>query len=214
MDVVTRTIIYFIICYLLGSIPSGLIIGKWVKNVDIREYGSGNLGGTNAIRVLGKTLGSVVAIMDVLKGGLSVLLAQIVFQTDIQPIIFGIAAVLGHIFPLFAKFRGGKAVATSGGVILFASPPIFLIAITTFVITLLISKYVSLSSTLVSFIIFIASVIAYHYNNIPFFKQFNSDESLVITIFVLFLFIVIRHIPNYKRLIRGTERKVGIKKKQ
>ncbi|MDF2699249.1 MAG: glycerol-3-phosphate acyltransferase [Haloplasmataceae bacterium] len=205
-------IFYLIICYLIGSIPSGLIIGKSFKNIDIREFGSGNLGGTNAIRVLGKKLGGLVAIMDVLKGGICVLLANKVFNTnDIPAIFFGLMAVIGHVIPIFAGFRGGKAVATSGGVLLFSSWPIFLIGIITFIITLKITKYVSVSSTFVAFVIFITTLIAYFNPNL-FFKYFNVDEFMVITIFILMMFIILRHIPNYKRLLKGNERKIGQKK--
>jgi len=201
---------YFIICYLIGSIPSGLIIGKLFKNIDIREHGSGNLGGTNAIRVLGKTLGLIVAFMDLMKGGVAILLAQYVFRTEIPTILlFGIAAVIGHMFPIFAKFRGGKAVATSGGVLLFASLPIFLTGISTFFISLVLTKYVSLSSTIVAMMIFISAVIAFIFKSEPFFVPFKSDIYLVITNFILFSFVIWRHIPNYKRLLSGTESKVG-----
>ncbi len=209
--------LFFIISYLIGSIPSGLIIGKLFKNIDIRNHGSGNLGGTNAVRVLGKQLGSFVGAMDVLKGGAVILLANhlfpIIFDSSIPAIIFGITAVIGHVFPIFAKFRGGKAVATSGGVILFTSPPIFIIGIITFIITILLSKYVSLASTAVAIVIFIISIIAHIFSDNPFFKPFNSDISLIITIFVLMTFVIWRHIPNYKRLINGNERKVGQKYK-
>lgn len=202
-------LIYFIICYLIGSIPSGLVIGKLSKNVDIRNHGSGNLGGTNAIRVLGKPLGTLVVFIDVMKGVTSGFLAFYVFQTDIPTIIFGITAVIGHVFPIFAKFRGGKAVATSGGVLIFSSPIIFFAGLATFIITLVTTKYVSLSSTIAAIMIFISSVISYIYRDEPFFKYFYSNIYLVITITVFLLFILWRHIPNYKRLLSKTERKVG-----
>lgn len=202
-----------IICYLIGSIPSGLIIGKLFKNVDIRNYGSGNLGGTNAIRVLGKPLGILVAFMDLMKGGVCILLAKYSFETHIPEIIYGIAAVIGHVFPIFANFRGGKAVATSGGVILFTSPPIFAIGLITFLIVLAITRYVSVASTAVAFMILTSTIIAYIYQKEPFFQPFNVNNLyFVITIVVLFTFVIWRHIPNYKRLIKGTENKVGQKK--
>ncbi len=206
---------YFIVCYLIGSIPSGLIIGKIFKNVDIRRHGSGNLGGTNAIRVLGKPLGILVGLMDVMKGGVVILIAKHLFQSasDIPAVIFGITAVIGHVFPIFAKFRGGKAVATSGGVLLFSSLPIFFIGLATFIITLILTKYVSLSSTMVAVVIFVVSIISFIFRHEPFFQSFNSNEYLVITIFVFLSFVVWRHIPNYKRLLSGTERKVFQKKK-
>lgn len=207
--------ILFIVCYLLGSIPSGLIIGKTFKNIDIRDHGSGNLGATNAIRTLGKKLGTTVAIMDVLKGAIAMLIAHHLFRDLIHlpEILFGITAVIGHIFPIFANFRGGKAVATSGGVLLVSSWPIFVIGITTFIITLLITRFVSLASTVVAIVISIAAVFAYIYSDLPFFKYFNSQDIwLVVTIFAFLTFVVIRHIPNYKRLLKGIERKIGRRK--
>ncbi|QVK19242.1 glycerol-3-phosphate 1-O-acyltransferase PlsY [Mycoplasmatota bacterium] len=201
-------LIYLLICYLIGSIPSGLIVGKLSRNVDIRNHGSGNLGGTNAIRVLGKTLGGIVVLLDVMKGVTSVFLAYYIFQTDIPTIMFGITAVVGHVFPIFAKFRGGKAVATSAGVLIFSSPIILFIGLAAFIITLVISRYVSLSSTLAAIIIFLSSIISYIYQDEPFFKYFYSDIYLVITIGIFLLFILWRHIPNYKRLFNKTERRI------
>ncbi len=210
--------IYLIICYLIGSIPSGLIVGKLFKKIDIRNHGSGNLGATNAVRVLGKPLGTLVGFMDVMKGGAAILLAQNVFEsnsfydTHIPVIIFGVVAVLGHIYPIFAQFRGGKAVATSGGVILFSAYPIFIIGVITFIIALLLTKYVSLASTIVATTIFISSVIGYFYRDELNLKNIDYDIYFVITISILFLFVILRHIPNYKRLLKGTERKIGQKK--
>jgi acyl phosphate:glycerol-3-phosphate acyltransferase len=205
--------VYFLICYLLGSIPSGLIIGKLFKNIDIREHGSGNLGGTNAIRVLGKKLGTIVTIMDILKGGLAVLLARIAFETNIDPIVFGLVAIIGHIFPIFAKFRGGKAVATSGGILLFYNPFIFLIGFASFIISLRTTKMVSISSTIAAIMSLVATVF---FNVHPYFKErwfdgkFNLPFFLVVLCAVLF--IIYRHIPNYKRVLNGTESKIGQKK--
>lgn len=107
-------IIFGIIAYLLGSIPFALIIGKIGYKIDVREHGSGNLGATNAFRVLGIKAGSIVIIGDILKGTAAVLLPQL-FDANVYPLIIGIIAVLGHTYPIFAKFKGGKAVATSGG---------------------------------------------------------------------------------------------------
>lgn len=196
-------VLNFVICYLIGSIPSALIIGRLFRDIDIRNYGSGNLGATNAIRVLGVKLGLIVAIMDISKGGACILLATYAFTTDIPVIVFGLFVVLGHVFPIFAGFRGGKAVATSGGVLLFTSPIIFIIGLLTFYITLKITRYVSISSTVVAIVIFIATII----ENLCFRDTF--DFYFVGTIFIFLLFVVFRHIPNYKRLLKGNENKVG-----
>ena len=116
------TYLLFIVAYLLGSIPFALVVGKIGYGIDIREHGSGNLGGTNTFRTLGKKAGFTVTIADILKGTLATSLPMI-FGLDIHPLWFGLAAVLGHVYPIFAKFRGGKAVATSlwGAIMLFTS---------------------------------------------------------------------------------------------
>ena len=137
--------IFAIIAYILGSIPSALIVGKVGYNVDIREHGSGNLGATNTFRILGKKAGIIVTLADILKGTAAVLI-PILFDADIHPLLIGLFAVIGHTYPVFAKFKGGKAVATSGGIILGIYPLLFLIMVGTFLLTLYLTKYVSLSS--------------------------------------------------------------------
>ncbi len=146
-------IIFGIIAYLLGSIPFALIIGKIGYKIDVREHGSGNLGATNAFRVLGIKAGSIVIIGDILKGTAAVLLPQL-FDANVYPLIIGIIAVLGHTYPIFAKFKGGKAVATSGGMILGINPFLFIIMIATFLLSLYLSKYVSLSSMIAGIVAF------------------------------------------------------------
>ena len=106
-----------IVAYLIGSIPSGVWVGQLFYQKDIRNFGSGNMGTTNTFRVLGKKAGIVVFILDILKGTLATLL-PIIFHLTINPLWFGLAAILGHTFPVFAKFKGGKAVATSAGMLL------------------------------------------------------------------------------------------------
>ncbi len=200
--------IYIIICYFIGSIPSGLIVGKIFRNKDIRNYGSGNLGSTNAARVLGITLGIIVGLMDLMKGGSAILLAENVFNTDIPPVYFGIAAVIGHVFPIFARFKGGKAVATSGGVILFTSLPIFCIGLITFIVVVITTRVVSIASTAVAFMIFLSALIAYFVGE-PLMSTLAVNLHFLITMSVLFSFVILRHIPNYKRLLLGKENMVG-----
>src|SRR5699024_2693676 len=142
-------ILFIILAYLLGSIPSALIIGKLTQKIDIRERGSGNMGATNAFRVLGTKAGIVVTAADILKGTIATLiplLASLFIEIEVSRLIIGIFAVLGHTYPIFAKFKGGKAVATSGGIILGVHPFLFLAVILTFLISLYLSKYVSLAS--------------------------------------------------------------------
>lgn len=191
-----------ILCaYLIGSIPSGLWIGKIFYKMDIREHGSGNLGGTNSFRVLGKKAGLTVTILDILKGTAATLLPLIPFfsETQIHPLILGAIAVVGHMFPIFASFRGGKAVATSGGVLLGYAWPLFIVLIIGFFISLKITKIVSLSSMVVS-------VIGVIYSIIYFF--ITGDYSLLVLVILLASFIFYRHRANIKRIKDGTEPKV------
>lgn len=186
----------FIICaYLLGSIPSGLIVGKIGYKMDIREHGSGNLGGTNAFRVLGKKAGMIVTIADIGKGTLATLLPVIFQQPELNLLVIGIFAVIGHMYPIFAYFRGGKAVATSGGLILGVSPLLFLIIFLSFFIVLYITKYVSLSSMVTGIVAFITSIIM-------------NEIGLLILTGLLTIFIFYRHRANIKRILNKTEPKV------
>lgn len=191
-----RNLILMIIAYLLGSFPSALVIGKTFYNKDIRNYGSGNLGSTNAFRVLGKKGGAIVFILDILKGGLAFLIAKYAGAT-ISPLIIAVFALIGHIYPIFANFKGGKAVATSAGIILFYSPLLFITLFIIFVITLKIWKMVSLSSTIIS----IAAVF------IVWLGNYDLTARIMLTIFAVF--IIIKHIPNYRRILNGTENKVS-----
>ncbi|MGG1245685.1 glycerol-3-phosphate 1-O-acyltransferase PlsY [Bacillus spizizenii] len=183
-----------ILAYLIGSIPSGLIVGKLAKGVDIREHGSGNLGATNAFRTLGVKAGSVVIAGDILKGTLATAL-PFLMHVDIHPLLAGVFAVLGHVFPIFAKFKGGKAVATSGGVLLFYAPLLFITMVAVFFIFLYLTKFVSLSSMLTG----IYTVI---------YSLFVHDKYLLIVVTLLTIFVIYRHRANIKRIINKTEPKV------
>ncbi|MDP4524246.1 glycerol-3-phosphate 1-O-acyltransferase PlsY [Bacillus halotolerans] len=183
-----------ILAYLIGSIPSGLIVGKLSKGIDIREHGSGNLGATNAFRTLGVKAGSVVIAGDILKGTLAAALPYLM-HVDIHPLLAGVIAVLGHVFPVFAKFKGGKAVATSGGVLLFYAPLLFITMVAVFFIFLYLTKFVSLSSMLTG----IYTVI---------YSLFVHDKYLLIVVTLLTVFVIYRHRANIKRIINKTEPKV------
>ncbi len=197
----------FILSYLLGSIPSGLIIGKVFYNTDIREHGSGNLGGTNTFRTLGKKAGIIVTSIDILKGTLATLLPYIFNIHADQwpswiaiPLICGLLAVIGHMYPLFAGFRGGKAVATSGGILLGYDPILFVILVACFFVFLYLTKIVSLSSMLIAVVALI-------------YVLFSGDLSLQILILFLASFIFYRHRANIKRIVNKTEPKVNFLKK-
>ncbi|EUJ24800.1 membrane protein YgiH [Listeria grandensis FSL F6-0971] len=185
------------IAYILGSIPSGLWIGKIFYKKDIREFGSGNLGATNSFRVLGIKPGIVVTVMDILKGTAATLL-PFFFQLDINHhfwLLTGVFAIIGHSFPIFAKFKGGKAVATSAGVILAYAPWLFVAAILIFALSLKLSKYVSLSSMIAAASALVISL-------------FLMDWILVGIIAAIAAFIIYRHIPNIKRIKKGEEPKI------
>ncbi|WP_400247829.1 glycerol-3-phosphate 1-O-acyltransferase PlsY [Niallia sp. JL1B1071] len=191
-----------ILAYLIGSIPSGLIIGKTFYNIDIREHGSGNLGGTNSFRVLGKKAGFAVTISDILKGTIATLLPLVathIWNVDIEinPLIFGLFAVVGHMYPVFAGFKGGKAVATSAGILLGHEPLLFVIILAVFFLILYISKYVSLSSMVAGLAGLIYSLILW------------DDKLLIFILGVLTIFVVYRHRANIKRIINKTEPKVS-----
>ncbi len=191
-----------ILCaYLLGSIPSGLWIGKAFYKTDVREHGSGNLGATNTFRILGKKAGSIVIVMDILKGTAAVLLPLLPYfqDTTIHPLLLGAIAVVGHMFPIFASFRGGKAVATSAGVLLGYTWPLFVILILAFLITLKITKMVSLTSMVASTVALIYSII---------YGVVTGEWALCILVAVLFTFIIYRHRANIERIKNGTEPKV------
>ncbi|ENQ3078181.1 glycerol-3-phosphate 1-O-acyltransferase PlsY [Bacillus multifaciens] len=194
------TYLLFIVAYLLGSIPSALVVGKIGYGIDIREHGSGNLGGTNTFRTLGKKAGFIVTIADILKGTLATAL-PIMFGLNIHPLWFGLAAVVGHVYPIFAKFRGGKAVATSAGVLLCYAPLSFVILAAIFFTLLFTTRYVSLSSMITAVFAVIAAFI-------------NGDKIFIIAMCLLAGMVIYRHRANIGRIINKTEPKAKLTKKQ
>ncbi|SFD78156.1 acyl-phosphate glycerol-3-phosphate acyltransferase [Lentibacillus persicus] len=187
-------LIFAVLAYLLGSIPSGVIVGKLGYKMDIREHGSGNLGATNTFRILGVKAGIIVTLADILKGTAATAL-PLFFEVDVMRLAIGLFAVLGHTYPLFAKFKGGKAVATSGGIILGINPILFAVMVTSFLLTLYISKYVSLSSIITGIIAVIVSVLF-------------QDWGLVVVTAALTIFVFYRHRDNIKRIKDKTEPKI------
>lgn len=206
MDFVT----FGLVAYLLGSIPTAVWVGKMRFNLDIREHGSKNAGATNTFRVLGKNAGILVLSVDVLKGILAVLVPFLIndyaWNNDHLihlKIVSGILVVLGHIFPLFAGFKGGKGVATSLGVILGIHPQAALICVVLFLAVFIIFNYVSLGA--------IISSIAFPLLVVFMFK--NENTSLTIFSVVLSSAVIILHHQNIKRLIQGNENKMNLFKK-
>ncbi|AIY05372.1 glycerol-3-phosphate acyltransferase [Planococcus sp. PAMC 21323] len=188
-----------LLAYLLGSIPSALWVGKLFYKTDIRTQGSGNLGATNTFRTLGKKAGIVVTILDILKGTAATSI-PLFMATDIHPLVFGVLAVIGHIFPIFAKFKGGKAVATSGGILIAYQWPLFIMAVAVFLIALKITKMVSLASIILALVFIIY---------ITIYAIFSADYLFMAVIYLLALFIIFRHRGNIARIRAGTEPKIS-----
>ncbi|NTW24554.1 MAG: glycerol-3-phosphate 1-O-acyltransferase PlsY [Lentimicrobium sp.] len=199
-----QVVIAMILAYLLGSIPTSVWIGQWFFNLDIRTQGSGNAGATNTIRVLGLKAGLPVLLFDVFKAWLAVhvstWLTNPAFSTNqevIYWIILGGLAVLGHVYPVFAGFRGGKGVATLVGVVIALYPASFLVILIFFTLVMFFTRIVSVSS--------ISSSIIF-----PFVAIFMFDEKrlpLVVLAIAIALFVPYTHRENIKRLWNGTEKK-------
>jgi glycerol-3-phosphate acyltransferase PlsY len=196
----------------MGSIPTAVWYGKFYHNIDIRNYGSGNAGATNTFRILGKKAGVIVMVVDVLKGWVATSMALILNYFKVIPenltiyfqFIFGIMAVTGHIFPVFAQFKGGKGIATLLGMVLSIHIYAALICLGVFILVFLTSHYVSLGSMVASLA----------YPVIMLIPTFSPEEPIVyvfgITIFIL---VFITHRKNFKRLLKGEENKTYLFKK-
>ena len=210
-----------LLSYFLGSIPSGLIIGKVFKNVDIRQYGSKNTGATNAIRVLGFKYGIWAFVFDSLKGALVILLVFIINDPSLYLVsdyeinissLYGAAAVLGHVFPIYINFKGGKAVATSAGMIFAIEPWVAVGVIVFFLIMFLITRYVSLSSTTAASAVLVYFIIRVFIEHELFNLSTRIMDLVVVSLLATLIFI--RHKANYKRLKLGTEYRFGPKKNE
>lgn len=190
-------IIFLIFSYFFGTFPSGYVLFWITDKKDIRHFGSGSTGGTNLFRLKGWKLALPAILIDILKGALPVYLALQLFSDLRIAIISGFLAVLGHCFPVYLKFKGGKGVATTTGVFLTLAFEPCLISVATFVIIIAISHYVSLGSLLATF--------SYPFLILIFSK---GEETFYLSI-ALFIVIAARHSGNIKRLMQGTERKFG-----
>jgi glycerol-3-phosphate acyltransferase PlsY len=200
-------LLLIILAYLIGSIPTSLIISRTQFNIDIRDYGSGNAGATNTFRVLGSRWGTFVMIMDMLKGLIAVKLALLLpyyieneFERTNFQIGLGLAAVLGHIFPIWAEFRGGKGVATLFGLIIAISPWTALSCIGVFLLVLYLTRFVSLSSILASLAFPVFILIVFNVDNIAY-RIFAIAVALLV---------IMTHQKNIGRLLSGSESKVPI----
>ena len=191
---VMQIILFIVIAYLLGSISPALLVGKIFYNTDIRTMGSGNLGTTNTFRCLGKKAGVIVFVLDISKGIIATMLPSLVLGRVEYLSIFGAFAMIGHVYPIFANFKGGKAVATGSGVFIFLYPTLSLILVAIFFSTLFITGYVSLGSILICL------------TSIVYLSIFESGIDKWIMI-VMCIFVIYMHKSNIKRLFNGTENK-------
>src|SRR5699024_4813054 len=198
MSDATAITVSIIIAYLLGSIPTALWVGQVFYKKDIRQFGSGNLGATNTFRVLGKKAGTIVLLFDIFKGVAAVLIADRI-GVPFEPILIGVVSVIGHMYPIFAKFKGGKAVATSAGVLLGYAPLVFFIALLIFIGLLKTTKMVSLSSMVIAVIVFLISLY-------ELIRNGNWEFFVIITCMVSF--IIYRHRANIVRNKNGTVTKI------
>jgi glycerol-3-phosphate acyltransferase PlsY len=194
-------IIAIILSYLLGAVPFGLLFAKVFSGVDVRTLGSRNIGATNVLRTSGKTAAILTLIADMLKGFLPPVLARLAFQDDYLCALSGAAAILGHNFPVYLGFKGGKGVATSFGVILAVSPLIGAISLLAWIAAAYIWRYSSLSA-LISFALYPLLTYAMHA---------GSKPHGLLALFIAGL-IYVRHRENIKRMLAGTEPKIGEKR--
>ena len=209
MDLI-HTILLFFLAYVLGSIPTAVWMGKIFYNIDVREHGSGNAGFTNAMRVLGLKAGIPVLLIDIAKGFFAVFIFSLFPEsviTDLTkqlfPIILGLLALVGHIFPIMAQFRGGKGVATGAGLLLGLFPLGAGVALGVFLIVLFTTRYVSLGSIAASLSFPIWVLLWYPGKNIP----------LLVFSFLLTSVILFTHRKNIGRLIKGEENRIYFRKK-
>lgn len=198
-----------IVAYLIGSIPTALIISKRFFGIDIRDYGSGNMGATNTFRVLGSKYGTIVMVMDILKGMAAVALYNFLpyyLHNELDRTNFmiglGLAAVMGHIFPIFVGFKGGKGVATLLGMIIAVQPVIAVSCVGVFVLVLYLTRYVSLSSILGAIMLPISVLWIWNEHEVMY---------RIFALLVAFL-VIITHQKNIGRLLRGVETRIPILK--
>ncbi|WP_395318483.1 glycerol-3-phosphate 1-O-acyltransferase PlsY [Fructilactobacillus frigidiflavus] len=187
-----KIIVLLLIAYLLGSIPSGVWVGKTFFHVDVRKHGSKNIGTTNTYRVLGPVAGTIVLFMDIGKGFIATWIPMNCGISSWYPLIFGVAAVLGHTYSIFDHFKGGKAVATSAGMLLAYNPRFFLIATIVLGLCIMITSMVSLGS-IISFTM------------ITFVSFCTHDMALTLIAFGLTCFTTYRHRKNIVKIIHGDE---------
>ncbi len=183
--------------YLVGSIPTGVIVGRFFSEKDIRKSGSGNIGATNAGRVLGIKFGIITFLGDVLKGFIPVFTAALFLDEVLFLSLTGFSAFAGHLFPVYLRFRGGKGVATALGVFIFLSPYPAFISIIFFSVTVALWRFVSLGSIIGVFVLPISAYLL------------SCPLEITVTASAVTALVIIKHIANIKRLLDGTENRIG-----
>ena len=200
MDLILKLSI-LCLCYLLGSFPTGFLIGKYLKNIDLRKIGSGSTGATNVLRNVGKWPALFVFIIDVLKGFIAVKISYILISESIYEVLAGSLAVSGHIWPIWLKGKGGKAVATGLGIFIALSWQVGLASFGIFLLVLSFSKFVSLSSITASFLL---PVLMFSYLG-------KMDHPFFIFSVLVAILIICKHKTNIARIIKGIEPKIKVK---
>ena len=195
----SNDILFLVLSYLLGSIPFGYIFFFLSEKKDIREVGSGNIGATNVLRNKGKIAGLTILLLDMLKGALPILYGLKFFDSTLLIVCGGAAAIIGHIFPLFLKFRGGKGVATFAGVFICYQFPSMFVFLLVFLLTVALTRYISLGSILGVISVF-------------FFTLFDKPIDVSMVVFIIILLIIFRHRNNMKRLFAGSENRFNLRK--
>jgi acyl phosphate:glycerol-3-phosphate acyltransferase len=203
-------VLTFIAAYLVGSIPTAVWIGKTFYGIDVREHGSGNAGATNALRVLGTRIGVVVLLIDALKGVAAVSISWLIqagFTSEewfvMYQLLLGALALTGHVFPVFAGFRGGKGIATLAGIIIILFPGAVLICLAVFLLVFIPTRFVSLGSISAAIVFPVAVIWILNISLLPM---------VVFSILVAF-FVILTHTRNIKRLLQGNENRITFRKK-
>ena len=197
MDRVTVYIVFITASYLLGSVPTGIVISRLMGKGDPRKSGSGNIGATNVGRTSGRLAGALTLLGDVLKGGVPVLLSLLYYPESLFVSLVGLAAFLGHLFPVYLGFKGGKGVATGLGVMVVICPLATLLSAVVFVVTAALKRYVSLASMLAAAML-------------PVFMSFDTKGRNYVGMgVVVAVLIIYKHKDNIKRLVAGTENRIG-----
>ncbi len=201
--IVLKYISVIILSYLIGAIPFGVIVGKLTSGIDVRNHGSGSMGMTNVLRIVGARAGILVFLADMAKGAVAVALAGLIIGPGYGMVAGGVAAVIGHNWPVYVGFRGGRGVTTGFGALLVLSWPVGLISFAIFLLVVSLSRYVSLGSMLGAVTMLVAMI--------PFVVLDVEPFAYLVYGLVIVSLIIFRHRGNIQRLLAGTEPKIGQK---